>query len=356
MARPSMNIGAFSMRKSIISLVLALGLAAPAFSDTLTLRSDAPARYVVVKGDTLWGISGRYLKKPWNWPRLWQMNRDEVKNPHLIYPGDVLVLTWVNGQPRLGLERNRREVKLSPQVRIEDQDRALPSIPAKAIEPFLSRPLIVDIDSFSRAPRLVAGSDEHVAMSSGDRAYAMGLDQGGSWQSYRPNKPLRDPDSGETLGYEVTYGGDLAVEKMGDEVQSLRVRKVAEEILVGDRLVKAPRDYFVSYVPHPPEKMVQGKIISTPNGVAGAAQYYNVAINLGQRDGLETGHVLDILKNGSLVKVTTPDNRATKVLLPTEKAGSLFVYRVFNRVAYGLVMESAVPIGVGDVVRTPDEE
>lgn len=356
MAHLSMNIGALSMRKSIISLVLALGLAVPAFSDTLTLRPDAPARYVVVKGDTLWDISGRYLKKPWNWPRLWQMNRSEVKNPHLIYPGDALVLTWVDGQPRLMLEKGRREVRLSPHVRLEDQERGLPSIPAKAIEPFLSRPLIVDIDSFAQAPRLVAGSEEHVAMSSGDRAYAMGLNDTGHWQSYRPNKPLRDPDTGETLGYEVTYGGDLAVDKMGDGVQSLRVQKVAEEILVGDRLVKAPRDYFVNYVPHPPENGVQGKIISTHNGVAGAAQYYNVAINLGRRDGMEAGHVLDILKNGSLVKVTAPDDSQQHVILPTEKAGELFVYRVFDRVAYGLVMQSAVPIGVGDVVRTPGEE
>ncbi|CUA83701.1 LysM domain [Gulbenkiania indica] len=353
--RQILNIGALFMRKSIISLALALGLAFPVLADTLTLRPDAPARYVVVRGDTLWGISGRYLKSPWRWPELWRMNRDEVRNPHLIYPGEVLVLSWVNGRPQLSLEGGQRVVKLSPRIRIEDADSAVPSIPAKVIEPFIKRPLVVSEAEFARSPRIIAGPDDRVILSQGDRLYAQGLDEGGVWQAYRMNKPLTDPDTKEVLGYEVVYGGDVRLEKEG-EVQTLRVERVAEEIAVGDRLVKAPRALFVHYAPHPVDESVRGKIISTYNGVSGAAQYYNVVINRGAQQGVEVGHVFGVFKRGPDVEVTGSDGKKKKVSLPTEQGGKLFIYRVFDKVAYGLVMESQVPLNVGDEVAAPVDE
>ncbi|KZE34847.1 nucleoid-associated protein YgaU [Crenobacter luteus] len=344
------------MRKTIISLLAALGLAAPAIADTLTLRPDAPSRYVVVRGDTLWGISGRYLKSPWQWPRLWQMNRDEVSNPHLIYPGEVLRLDYVNGQPRLSREGGTRTVKLSPRVRLEDADRALPSIPSRLIEPFLKRPLVIDAAQFARAPRLIAGPDERVVLGSGDKAYAAGLTEGGVWQAYRAGTPLVDPDTRETLGLEAVYGGDLEVLDLGrpGEAQTLRVGTVSEEIQVGDRLVQAPKDTFVNYAPRAPEGDIRGKVIAVYNGVAEAGQYQNLVVNRGRRDGVEVGHVFAVFKKGGAVRVAGVDGGQAETLrLPTEVAGTLFVYRVFDRVAYALVMQSPVAINVGDAFGPP---
>ncbi|OWY40828.1 peptidoglycan-binding protein [Xenophilus sp. AP218F] len=345
------------MRKSIISLALALGLALPAFSDELTLRPDAPTRYTVSKGDTLWGIAGHYLKSPWQWPRLWNMNKADIRNPHLIYPGDVLTLGYVNGQPRLSLASGAsREVKLSPQARIEDLDQAISSIPADAIEPFLKRPLVVDAAQFALAPRIVAGPDERITISQGDSVYATGVAETGSWQAYRLGKPLLDPDTKAALGVEASYGGDLTVDKLRPDIQTLRVRAVAEEILVGDRLVRAPKEQFVSYAPHPPETELRGKIISSYNGISGAAQYSTVALNLGERDGVEVGHVFGIYKKGGSIKIADAAGKTRDTALPLEQAGRLFVYRVFDKVSYGLILDSKGAIYVGDLIAPPETE
>jgi hypothetical protein len=345
------------MRKSIISLALALGLALPAFSDTLTIKPGAPERYTVTKGDTLWGISGRYLKSPWKWPSLWQMNKRDIRNPHWIYPGDVLVLSYVNGQPRLSLEKGEQgEVRLSPQVRMSDMDKAIPSIPAKAIEPFLRRPLVVNEQEFGMAPRLIAGPEQRLAFGTGDRVYANGVGEMGNWQAYRAGKPLIDPDTKEDLGYEVMYGGDLVVDKLGEDVQSMHITSVAGEILVGDRLIKAPKDQFVSYAPHSPDGNIRGQIISIYDGVDGAAQYSNVVINRGRREQVEAGDVFSIYKNGKPVSIITADGQQKSVMLPGQTIGKIFIYRVFDKVSYGLVLESADAASVGDVVAAPESE
>ncbi|WP_293759879.1 LysM domain-containing protein [uncultured Aquitalea sp.] len=336
---------------------MALGLALPAFSDTLTLRADAPTRYTVVKGDTLWGISGRYLKSPWKWPQLWRMNKSEIRNPHWIYPGDVLVLTYVNGEPRLTLEKGAQgDIKLSPQMRMDDIDQAVNSIPAKAIEPFLKRPLVTDQAQFQSAPVLIAGPEQRLAFGTGDKVYANGVTEPGSWQAFRPGKPLIDPDTKENLGYEVVYGGDLVVDKISPDVQTLRVTGIAEEILKGDRLVKAPKDQFVRYVPHAPDNGVQGKIIAIYNGVDGAAQYSTVIINRGSREGVESGHVFGVFKKGKPMEITAADGQKKVVLLPAEPGGKVFIYRVFEKVSYGLVMESATELNKGDVIAAPEAE
>ncbi|OHX18448.1 LysM peptidoglycan-binding domain-containing protein [Chromobacterium sphagni] len=345
------------MRNRIISLALVLGLALPAFSDELTVKPDAPGRYTVVKGDTLWGISGRYLQSPWQWPELWRMNRADVKSPHWIYPGDVLVLDYVDGRPRLSLASDAtREVKLSPQARPEELDRAISSIPADVIEPFLARPLVVDAAQFATGPQLVAGPDERISISQGDKVYASGVGESGTWQSYRLGKPLVDPDSNNALGIEASYSGDLVVEKLGRDVQTLRVRRVAEEILIGDRLVRAPKEQFVSYVPHPPPENLRGKIISTYQGIDGAAQYSTVAVNLGSQSGMEPGLVFGIYKKGGNILITGADGKPRQGQLPTEQAGKLFVYRVFDKVSYALVLDSTSAIYVGDSIAAPEAE
>jgi len=344
------------MRKRIISLALLMGLAFPAFSDDLTVKPDAPSRYTVARGDTLWGIAGHYLQSPWRWPELWRMNRDQVRNPHWIYPGNVLVLDYVNGRPRLSLASDvQREVKLSPQARPEELDRAIASIPAEAIEPFLARPLVVDPAQFAAGPRLVAGPDERLTITQSDRVYASGVTENGTWQAYRLGKQLLDPDSKEVLGVEAVYGGDLAVDKLRPDIQTLTVRNVAGEVLVGDHLVRAPKAAFVNYVPRRPEEDLRGKIIAVYQGIDGAAQYSTVAINLGARNRIEPGLVFGIYKKGNTITIADAAGKKRETQLPTEQAGSLFVYRVFDKVSYALVLDSLGALYVGDSVATPED-
>ena len=344
------------MRKSIISLALAIGLAAPAFSAGLKLKPDAPNRYTVVRGDTLWSISGRYLSSPWKWPQLWRMNQGDIKNPHWIYPGDVLALDFVDGQPRLSLARGaQREVKLSPQARIEAQDLAVASIPASAIEPFLKRPLVVDMTQFLQSPKLIAGPEEHISVTTGDRVYATGITETGTWQAYRLGKPLLDPDSKQVLGIEATYSGDLVADKLQGEVQTLKVRSSSEEIMVGDHLMRAPRQSFNNYAPHPAGAQMAGKVVSVYNGVDGAAQYSTIVLNLGSSQGVENGHVFGLFKKGRPLEIKDEQGKRT-VTLPAERAGNAFVYRVFDKVSYALVLDSSGPIYVGDGVASPEQE
>jgi hypothetical protein len=356
------------MRTSIISLLSALGFAcaalAAAATSPLTIKPDAPQRYIVVRGDTLWGISGRYLAHPWQWPSLWRMNRDAITNPHWIYPGDILVLAYdQNGNPYLSKLGSNGDVsygyggtgKLEPQVRGEPVGGSVPSIPANLIEPFLKRPLVVDEAQFENAPRLVAGPDSRMIFTHNDRVYAVGVNAEGTWQAYRPGRELRDPDTGENLGYEAIYGGDLTVDKLGP-IESLRVLNGDEEIQVGDRLMQAPQQLFVNYVPHAPEHAIQGRIIATPNGVAEIGQYQSVTLNRGKREGVEVGHVFGVFKKGIPVEVSKNILGMGKTaVLPAEEVGELFVYRVYDKVSYALIMKSQSAINVGDLVAPPEQ-
>ncbi len=344
--------GHFQMFKPIISLVLAVGLSAPAIADTLQLRADAPQRYVVKKGDTLWDISGKYLKSPWKWPQLWRMNRAEIKNPHWIYPGDVLYLDYVNGQPVLRIGSNRT-VKLSPQVRSTPLDEAITMIPAKAIEPFLKRPLLVDDTAeYERAPRIVATQENRVILSTMDPAYATGLNAGGVWQAYRLGRPVVDPDSKELLGHEVVYGGELQVRKL-DQVSTLLVGKVNEEILIGDRLAHKAEKEDLQYIPHEPPAELQGKIVQSVSGVNEIGQLYSVVINRGLREGVEIGHVFGIYRAPKVIKVENL-GQPQQLAMPSEKVGEMIVYRVFQKASYALVLRASQPVFVGDRVAAPE--
>jgi len=343
----------------IISFAATVGVA---LADEIKLQDNAPDRYVVVKGDTLWGISGKFLKDPWKWPDIWKMNKEEIKNPHWIYPGDVIVLDMVNGDPQLRLLKNdqtdamRAQDKLGPRVRITPYTGfAAPTIPTSAIEPFLSKPLVVDANEFKIAPRIGLGPDDRLVLTTGDRVYATGLDagRGDSFQSYRSGKPLKDPDSGEVLGFEVTYTGDLTITDPGEfgEVATLLVNKSVQEIQVGDRLIPRPRREFIQYIPHAPKQELIGKIISSYGGVNDAGPYTTLVINRGESDGLELGHVLFVYKAARQM-VKENRNEPTK-FAPSTKVGNLFIYRVYNRLAYGLLLDSTVPVNVGDQVRQP---
>jgi len=353
------------MRKSIIFALLAATLAAtPVMAEQQTrvkLQDNAPDRYVVVKGDTLWAIAAKFLKDPWRWPEMWKMNREQIKNPHLIYPGDVIVLDRSGPQPELKIEMGGT-VKLSPRIRVEDVSKqAIPSIPPKVIEPFLSRPLVIEADGLDNAPRIIAAQADRVYLGSNDVAYVSGIKDskvGSQWQIYRPGKPIIDPESGKTLGYEAVYLGESRVTRAGDPATIL-IFGAQREIGKGDRLVAAGPLTFESYVPHAPTIPIQGRIIATRGGLGETGPQNVVTINRGSRDGLEPGHVLALLRLGRTVEDRTPNHKwfgvdkVKETKLPDERYGLVFVFRTFDRVSFALVMSATRPVLVGDVVTTP---
>jgi hypothetical protein len=348
----------------------------------LLLSSDAPTMYTVVKGDTLWDISGRFLKEPWRWPEIWNMNRDQIKNPHLIYPGDIVKLSFdASGKPLLTIVPADAGVtsKLSPRIRAEAIDQAIPSIPARVIGPFLTAPLVAEEGAMNSAPRIIASEDSRVVVGAGNLIYAVGLkpDQGTKWQIYRPGKALIDPATKEVLGYEAQFLGDAKVNRFGEGLATpttLEVVKSNQEINRGDRLMSAGNATLPQYSPRAPEEQVKGSVISVVGGVSETAQYSVVVLNLGKRESMEVGHVLSVQTGGQVVSTNTseegthgwsiksllpaswrtgPDGVPPEVTLPTERNGLLVVFRVFDRVSYALVMSSKRPLKIGDTVQTP---
>jgi nucleoid-associated protein YgaU len=297
-------------------------------ADAPTLRDDAPERYVVVPGDTLWGISGRFLQDPWRWPTVWRMNQEQLRNPHRIFPGDVIVLDRSGAEPVLRLAdpsdaaaaaaaRDRRGlgdapadvrgnvVKLSPRTRVEPlKDKAVPTIPPSVIEPFLSRPLVVGQTELDGAPRIMATEENRVTIGAGSIAYAQGLLNGDGkrtlvWQVFRRGDPLVDPESNETLGYLAIYLGEARVTKFGD-TSTITITKSMQEISVGDRLLPATKETPVfSYVPRAPWRPVRGRIVSTSGSLGETGPLGIVALSKGSNDGLEVGHVLAIYRSQS---------------------------------------------------------
>lgn len=321
------------------------------------LQENAPDRYIVEKGDTLWSIAGKFLKEPWRWPEIWRMNQEQLKNPNRIYPGNVIVLDRSATPARLVLADT---VKLSAQVRTEPlpQD-AIPPIPAKQIEPFLSQPLVIEAGGLDNAPRIVATQENRVNLGPGGIAYAVGVgdDPKVVWQVYRAGKSLIDPETKATLGTEAVYLGAARVRRGGDPA-TLEIVSSIREISRGDRLIAAGPLNINLYVPHPPAKMIRGRIVGMYDGLATSESGPNsvVAISRGRRDGVESGHVLAIMRSGSIVadpEAQVSRDKAPSFALPDERYGLLFVFRVFEAVSYALVMESTRPVAPGDIVQTP---
>ncbi len=359
--------------------------ATKAVDNPLLLNNDAPTMYTVVKGDTLWDISGKFLKEPWRWPEIWNMNRDQIKNPHLIYPGDVVKLSFdASGRPMLSIagrvdSESSATVKLSPRIRTEALGDAIPSIPARVIGPFLSSPLVVDAGGLNSAPRIIASEESRVIVGTGNIIYALGLkfDQGSRWQVYRPGKVLKDPVTNEILGYEAQYLGDARVTRFGEGntmPTTLEITKANQEINRGDRLMPAGDATLPQYSPRAPEKQLKGAVVSVVGGVTETAQYSIVVVNLGRRDGIEVGHVLAVQRGGEIVATNTGEDESRnsifkslipaswrgdkdgippEVKLPEERNGLTVAFRVFDRVSYVLVMSSKRPVKVGDIVQTP---
>jgi len=332
------------------------------------LADNAPPSHTVQRGDTLWAIASLFLKTPWRWPELWGMNLQEIRNPHLIYPGQVLVLVKDGDRARLVMggaadgQPPTNTVKLSPRVRSQLLDNgAIASIPLQLIGPFLNEAVVLSQDELAAAPRIVATQEGRVMVSRGETAYVRG-DLGGarSFTLFRQSKPLRDPLSNEVLGYEAAYIGtaefvraDGTAPVSGLPVPSTFVMTSArQEAGVGDRLAPVPPRDFSAYVPHPPDKPVDGRVVSVYGEALTAGQNQIVAINRGSRDGLERGHVLALWRAGAAGTDRT-GAKPQPIQLPDERSGLLFVFRVFDRVSYALIVSAFDPIRPGDRVSEP---
>jgi hypothetical protein len=397
------------MRKSITSLALISALAAtaplwlgpPAMAadspaaaaapdtgkEPVQLQDNAPDRYVVVKGDTLWSISGKFLKDPWRWPEVWNMNREQIRSPHRIFPGNIIVLDTSRGQPQLKIATPITMDRLDPKVRVETTGTDVPTIAPSTIEPFLSRPLVIEKEGLVSAARIVATQEDRVNLGSGNIAYVTGMENSKDllWHVYRPGKALVDPDNGAVLGYEAVFLGTARVVRQGNPA-TVEIINATQEIGRGDRMLPAARASPLNYVPHAPENFIKGRIVSTYGALSETGANSIIAINRGERDGIEIGNVLALYRYGKYFDDTTPiknrkppanppppaENPAyhtpdsgppykdkptggqkVRLKMPDERYGLIFVFRVFDRVSYALVMNVSRPVNPYDVVQSP---
>ena len=345
------------MIRTISALVLAFAAAVcSAAGQPIQLADNAPDQHVVVRGDTLWGISGKFLKEPWRWPEIWNLNREQIKNPHWIYPGDVIILDRdANGNPRLRVKRGQanQNGKLQPKIYSEDVSNAIPAIPPNIIEPFTSEPLVIEANALDDAARVVATQEDRVFSGSGDVIYVDDADPTQqTWQVYRNGKPLLDPaDSKKVLGYEAFYLGSAKQTRVGQPA-TFEVLSAKQEIGRGDRLIPFSRPPLIAYVPHKPENTVDGRIVSIYGGVGSAGRGSIVSLNLGTEDGIEIGHVLALERNRT-VSMRDEKDKKISVQIPSERVGLVFVFRTFNHISYALIVQSESTVDVNDFVRTP---
>ena len=365
LSRPSVMSAGLLMSAASLVLCSAVGAGsmtgvtlaaqeAPATNAGPALNPDHPDRYVVKRGDTLWDISAMFLRDPWFWPEIWYVN-PQVANPHLIYPGDVLTLVYVNGKPQLQLQRAGDVEKLSPRVREQSLAEAIPAIPLDVIGPFLSRGTVLERDEIAKLPYVVAIRDDHVLGAAGNDLYVRGeiggLDQG--YNLVHVGEKLVDPDDGDTVGYEGIFVGSGVIRRTGDPA-TLFLSDSTREAMEGDRLLSQSAAFPAEFVPHAPEKPVEGSIIHVVDGVSQVGQYQVVIINRGARDGLEPGHVLRVWQKGrKIADHGKPGRVSQKVQLPDEAAGVSMVFRTFERVSYALIMQSTSEIHVLDIIKSP---
>lgn len=337
--------------KSLI-LLLSCALAMPLALAENLLKANHPSSYTVVRGDTLWDISGRFLHSPWRWPEIWHVN-PQIANPHLIYPGDILDLVYIDGKPQLHLRRG--PLKLSPTVRSTPWSGAIPTIPVDAISPFLTRPYVLEQGELDRAPYIVDFADEHILGGAGQKAYVRSIDQDDQlkFEIVRAGDAYKDAETGEILGYEAKYIGTSELQRTGDPA-TVFINSTELESVIGDRLIPAGEEKATAnFTPHAPTMPIEGTIISVLNGVSQIGQYNVVVIDRGAQDGLTPGTVLRIDQRGETIRdVVTPDSRDT-VTLPDEEAGLLMVFRAFERISFGLVMHATRVMHIDDKVRNP---
>ncbi len=349
----------------IFSVLMAALLSSPVLAETqenkVELKPGHPQQYTVVKGDTLWDISGKFLKKPWYWPEIWQMNQ-QIKNPHLIYPGDVLSLVYIDGKPYIKHHRGKRTVKLSPKTRIEDLQQAIPTIPLDIIAPYLTNNRIISARAYNSAPYIVGINGNLLSAGADNKVYVMGMNKDAVKASrygiYRTGSIYRDPARPEhILGHEAIYVGEGTLERKGDPA-TLYIQKSKAEILKGYRVIPVNEDTIVdaNFLPQPSRVQRPGRIVGVLTsgiqpGVKMVGALDVVIIDIGLDDGVETGDVFNIYKKGPVVKDQIHYN--TQVKLPDEINGALMIFRPFKNLSYALVMEAQSALSVGDVIHSP---
>lgn len=338
-------------------------------SETITYEPEYPQTYIVQKGDTLWDISSVFLRDPWHWPEIWFKN-PQVENPHLIYPGDELAIIYIGGERRVQIVRRGEDgqilsiggtsgmkvVKLSPRVRTHAIDASIPSIPIDSIRHLLSRPLIIEKEELDNSAYVISSVDAHLINSVNDRLYVRKLDTNsgnGRYQIFRPNKPLYDPTTDELLGYEAIYVGETKL-LLGGDPATVQVTKSVREILRNDRVLPIDNTNFErDFFPKPPGTQVRGEVLSLLDAISMLGQYQTLAINLGSRDGIETGNLLVVKRVGAVIPDFEEEDPTFKLKLPNERIGLVMIIRSFEKMSYALVMEASRPIIVTDYVESP---
>jgi nucleoid-associated protein YgaU len=344
------------MSKTVRYLITAIFLLVSTISHALTLKADAPERYTVKKGDTLWGISERYTDDAWQWPNIWYQN-SQIKDPHLIFPGDILGLMMIGGEVKVAVVKRgvqSRTIKMSPTARIEPIESAIPTIPMDAIMPFVTRNRIVEAGELQSAPYILAAGGGRIMNGAGGVAYGRGDFSNGIANAYgifRASIVYKDPITEEILGLEAKEIGLANVISNEKDIVKLDLIKTSQQIIEGDRLLTTENRQLVTrFQPKAPDDYIDGFIISVPGGVTQIGQYSMIVINKGKREGISEGSILDIMKRGEVVRDRTKEEQ---VRLPSEKAGQLMVFRVYEKLSYALVTKATRSLNVGDQVRSP---
>ncbi|RRS05035.1 LysM domain-containing protein [Aquabacterium soli] len=333
------------------------------------LAPNAPDSYTVRRGDTLWAISGLFLKRPWRWPELWGMNLQQIRNPHLIFPGQILYLDKSSGRARLRLGQPlgpNGDARLSPRVRESDPNDAITTVPVHLLEPFFNEAVIFnDSNELLTAPRVVATQEGRVIVSRGETAYIRGDTRGrNEFRLFREPKPLRDPATQEVLGYEAVYVGAAELVRPGAEgtgadgkalviPSTISITSTRQEVMIGDRLAPVPPRDFDTAVPHAPKEEISGQIASLYGEALTAGQSQIVSLNRGTADGIERGHVLALWRDGRIIKDTAPGADKATLKLPDERHGLLYVFRTFERMSYALILQVQEPVKTGDRFTQP---
>ncbi|QEY23925.1 LysM peptidoglycan-binding domain-containing protein [Neisseria animalis] len=391
------------MKRPIITLLCAVGMvfSVPA-SAAPDIRPDAPQRYVVKQGDTLWSIAGKYLYQPWQWSSLWGRNRHEIDNPHRIYPGQVLVLRYTGGQPGLDFEHGSRNadgipvIKLSPRMR-ETSGYGIPAVNVQFYRLFMQHPQIISPQETADAPRLIAGPDNRLLYTTGQRVYAYGITEPGRYLTYRINKNITDPDTRKVLGQEAVFSGIVrtlpytdtalanrsrrAEEKLEDNeyysrknalihlrtqsAQPMMVETAVSEIRQNDYLMKLPEGDSFHMIPHAPNHPVRAKVVSVFDGVGEAGQFQTITLNQGAAHGLDKGMVLSLYKRNRLIRINPENNLlpapksrdiAEAVSIPAEEIGLAMIYRTSENLSSAIILESLTGINIGDTAAEPGRD
>ncbi|MGH8251425.1 MAG: LysM peptidoglycan-binding domain-containing protein [Steroidobacteraceae bacterium] len=356
-AGPVRSLMAASLAALAIAMAIPAGIASGQDQgidrSVIPMAPDAPERYVVQPGDTLWDISTKFLTDPWYWPEIWHVN-PQVANPHLIYPGDELALTWVDGRPVVSLASGG-PVRLSPRVREHPLSEAIQAVPYDRIAAFMSRPGVLAAEQVKGAPYIAYGRDDHMVYSVGNAIYVRRMSSapaGSRYSIYHVGDELKDPDDGDVLGYQGVFTGEADLKRHGDPSTMLVVDS-ARETLEGDILLPLEGEAKLDFIPRPPASKVDGTVMSVLDERSVVAQYDVVIINRGSRHGLEPGHVLEIWEAGEQVRDVTPNRVSRHLQTPEERLGVFMVFKTFDRLSYGLALETEREIHVGDLIRSP---